>query len=223
MNETIISPSVLAIKGMNYKEELKRLDGINNKYLHFDVMDTEFIGHTSFSFDDYKEIKSLHNFINDVHLMVKDPYKYSIEYIKMGVEIITFHYEALNSNFERLDLINFLKSKNIKVGISIKPKTDVNEILPFLKFVDQVLIMSVEPGLGGQKFMESALTKIQVCREYINKNNLNVDIEVDGGINDITGPLCIKAGANILVAGTYLFKAINLKENYKKLFGENNG
>ncbi len=217
MRKVYVAPSLLAMDKNDYKGEIDKIIKLGVKYIHFDVMDEEFIGHTSFSFDDFKRVEKLHNQINDVHIMVAHPYEFAKEYSKLGADIVTFHYEALKDDVSVVDLIEAMKKMNLKVGISIKPKTDVNRILSFLPFVDLVLIMSVEPGLGGQSFIPNALDKIRACRDYIDKNNLKCLVEVDGGINDVTGVSCYKAGADILVAGSYLFGHEDIKERYNKL------
>lgn len=217
MKKVYVAPSLLAVDKNNFKSAIDQVIKLGAKYIHFDVMDEEFIGHTSFSFDDFKKVKPLHRVNNDVHLMVAKPYEYAKEYAKLGADIITIHYEALKDDSLRFDCLNAIKKLGVKVGISIKPKTPVEKVLPFLHLVDLVLIMSVEPGLGGQSFMPEALDKIRKCHEYIELNKLKTLIEVDGGINETTGPLCREAGVDILVAGSYLFNHEDIKERYQKL------
>lgn len=217
MKTVYVAPSLLAVDKNNFKSAIDQVIKLGAKYIHFDVMDLEFIGHTSFSYDDFKKIKPMHRVTNDVHLMVAKPYEYAREYAKLGADIITIHYEALKDDTLRFDCIDAIKKLGVKVGISIKPKTPVEKVLPFLHLVDLVLIMSVEPGLGGQSFMEGALDKIRKCHEYIELNKLKTLIEVDGGINETTGPLCREAGVDILVAGSYLFNHEDIKERYQKL------
>lgn len=217
MRKIFVSPSLLAVDKNNFKSAIDQVIKLGAKYIHFDVMDEEFIGHTSFSYDDFKKIKTMHKVNNDVHLMVAKPYEYAQEYAKLGADIITIHYEALKDDTLRFDCLNAIKKLGVKVGISIKPKTPVEKVLPFLHLVDLVLVMSVEPGLGGQSFIEGSLDKIRKCRDYIDLNKLNVLIEVDGGVNETTGPLCYKAGADLLVAGSYLFNHDDIKERYEKL------
>ena len=137
--------------------------------------------------------------------MVDNPWLFQKVFIEAGADMITFHYEAVKDNEDCFNLINEIKNKDKKVGISIKPKTDINVLMPFLKSIDLVLIMSVEPGFGGQSFIEESLDKIKKLKEIIVSNNYDTLIEVDGGINDETGLLCKKAGADVLVAGSYIF------------------
>lgn len=217
MKKVYVAPSLLAVDKNNFKSAIDQVIKLGAEYIHFDVMDEEFIGHTSFSYDDFKKVKPMHRVNNDVHLMVAKPYEYAKEYAKLGADIITIHYEALKDDALRFDCLNAIKKLGVKVGISIKPKTPVEKVLPFLHLVDLVLIMSVEPGLGGQSFMPEALDKIRKCHEYIELNKLKTLIEVDGGINETTGPLCREAGVDILVAGSYLFNHEDIKERYQKL------
>ena len=217
MRKVFIAPSLLAANKNDFQNEINRVINLGAKYIHFDVMDEEFIGHTSFSIDDFKKIKGMHKAINDVHIMVAKPYEFAKQYSSLGADIITFHYEALKDDSTRLDCIDAIRSMGVKVGISIKPKTPVEKVLPFLHLVDLVLIMSVEPGLGGQSFIPNALDKIKKCRELIDKEQLKTIIEVDGGINEVTGVNCYKAGADLLVMGTYLFGHEDIKERYNKV------
>lgn len=217
MRKVYISPSLLAANKDDLINEINKVTSLGARYIHFDVMDKEFIGHESFSFDDFSKISNRHKAINDVHIMVAKPFEYAKEYAKRGAHIITFHYEALKDDASRFDCIEAIKKMGVKVGISIKPKTPVKVILPFLHLVDLVLIMSVEPGLGGQSFIYDSLEKINECRKYIDQNKLKTLIEVDGGLNDSTGPNCYYSGADLLVMGTYLFGHEDIKERYNKV------
>lgn len=217
MRQVYIAPSLLAADKDDLENELKRVSDLKVPYLHFDVMDEDFIGHTSFSFADYERVKKMHNLKNDVHLMVAKPYAYAREYAAMGVDIITFHYEALKDDVSRIDCIDAIHRLGVKVGISLKPKTPISKILPFLHLVDLVLIMSVEPGKGGQSFIPNALEKISKCRSYIDENHLKTLIEVDGGLNENTGPACFYSGADILVMGTYLFGHQDIATRYQNV------
>ena len=217
MGKVFIAPSLLAVDKNNFKSAIDQVIKLGAKYIHFDVMDKEFIGHTSFSYDDFRKVKKMHKVTNDVHLMVAKPYEYAKEFAKLGADIITIHYEALKDDALRYDCLKAIKKLGVKVGISIKPKTSVEKVLPFLHLVDLVLVMSVEPGLGGQLFNTGAVDKIIKCRQYITLNKLKTLIEVDGGINETTGLLCREAGADILVAGSYLFSYDDIKAQYQKL------
>ena len=200
MRQLIVAPSLLAAKKI--VEEAKAIENIENVWLHFDVMDGKFVPNTSFSLDDLSLMRKETKLFLDVHLMIENPEKYFLDYVKNGADLVTVHYEATN---ELSSLIENIKKAGVKVGVSIKPKTDVEVLYPYLKDLDLVLVMSVEPGFGGQSFIPSALEKIEKLRKEIDKNNYNCLIEVDGGINKETGDLCKKSGVDVLVAGSYLF------------------
>ena len=200
MRKLIVAPSLLAAK--NILEESKQIENLENIWLHFDVMDGKFVPNTSFSLQDLDLISKNTKLYLDVHLMIENPEVHFSDYINNGADLVTIHYEATN---DLTALIKMIKDKGVKVGVSIKPKTDVEVLFPYLKDLDLVLVMSVEPGFGGQSFIPSALDKISKLRKQIDENNYNCLIEVDGGINKETGELCKKAGVDVLVAGSYLF------------------
>ncbi len=200
MKKLIVAPSLLAAK--NILEESKQIENLENIWLHFDVMDGKFVPNTSFSLKDLELISKNTKLYLDVHLMIENPEAYFNDYVINGADLVTIHYEATN---DLTSLIKVIKNTGVKVGVSIKPKTDAEVLFPYLKDLDLVLVMSVEPGFGGQSFISSALDKISKLRKEIDDNNYNCLIEVDGGINKDTGELCKKAGVDVLVAGSYLF------------------
>lgn len=212
-----VAPSLLAANKEKLFDEIKLAEVSGAELLHYDVMDGVFVDNVSFSLEEFKQIAHSHKMINDVHVMISDPDVQAIEYAKAGAGIVTFHLEAFTCPACMSKVIKEIHKYGTKVGISIKPETNVRYLVPFLNVVDLVLIMSVEPGKGGQAFMKSALRKIKFLRKYINKHKLDVLIEVDGGINDVTGQLARKAGADVLVAGTYLFGHEDFKERLEKL------
>lgn len=212
-----VAPSLLAANKDKLLEEIKLAELSGAEFLHYDVMDGKFVENVSFSLEEFKEIAHTHKMINDVHIMVSDPEVQAEKYAEAGAGIVTAHLEAFTCPNCMNKVIKQVKKHNAKIGISIKPDTPVRYITPFLRDIDLVLIMSVEPGKGGQKFMKNALRKIKYLRRYINRHKLDVLIEVDGGINEVTGPLARKAGADILVAGTYLFGHDDFKERLEKL------
>jgi ribulose-phosphate 3-epimerase len=170
-------------------------------------MDGDFVPNLTFGPQFISNLRTKTKKIFDVHLMINRVNKFLDDYIKAGSNIITFHYE-INEDLNKI--IDKIKQNRIKVGIALKPKTTYEEIKKYLHLVDQVIIMTVEPGFGGQTFLSDQVNKIESISEYIKENNLNVDIEIDGGVNFETGKLCVDAGANILVAGSFLFKQSSL-------------
>jgi ribulose-phosphate 3-epimerase len=205
--KTIISPSILGGSFSNMEKTISELDQSKAEYIHFDVMDGDFVPNLTFGPQFISNLRTKTKKIFDVHLMINRVNKFLDDYIKAGSNIITFHYE-INEDLNKL--IDKIKQNRIKVGIALKPKTTCEEIKKYLHLVDQVIIMTVEPGFGGQTFLSDQVYKIESISKYIRENNLNVDIEIDGGINYETGKLCVDAGANILVAGSFLFKQSSL-------------
>ena len=205
--KTIISPSILGGSFSNMEKTISELNVSKAEYIHFDVMDGDFVPNLTFGPQFISNLRTKTKKIFDVHLMINRVNKFLDDYIKAGSNIITFHYE-INEDLNKL--IDKIKQNRIKVGIALKPKTTCEEIKKYLHLVDQVIIMTVEPGFGGQTFLSNQVNKIESISKYIRENNLNVDIEIDGGINYETGKLCVDAGANILVAGSFLFKQSSL-------------
>ena len=205
--KTIISPSILGGSFSNMEKTISELDKSKAEYIHFDVMDGDFVPNLTFGPQFISNVRSHSNKIFDVHLMVNRVQKFIDDYIKAGSDIISFHIE-IEDDLKKL--ISKIKENNIKCGIAIKPKTPWDKIKPYLDEIDQVIVMTVEPGFGGQVFMNDQVDKIKNISNYIKENSLSVDIEIDGGVNYETGKTCINAGANILVAGSFLFKQENL-------------
>ena len=205
--KTIISPSILGGSFSNMEKTISELDQSKAEYIHFDVMDGDFVPNLTFGPQFISNLRTKTKKIFDVHLMINRVNRFLDDYIKAGSNIITFHYE-INEDLNKL--IDKIKQNRIKVGIALKPKTTCEEIKKYLHLVDQVIIMTVEPGFGGQTFLKDQVCKIESISKYIRENNLNVDIEIDGGVNYETGKLCVDAGANILVAGSFLFKQSSL-------------
>lgn len=211
----IISPSILSMNYDNFNYELNELNQYAD-WIHFDVMDGHLVPNLSFGPYIFSFFRKNSTKFLDVHLMVEDPKYYSDVFIKAGADSIIFHYEAFNDIEKCIELLKEIKSQYIKCGISIKPKTSVKEVEVLLPYIDIFLVMSVEPGFGGQKFMPEALDKIKQLKEYKEKNGFNYVIEVDGGISDLTARNVIDAGADALVAGSYIFKG-DIKTNIEKL------
>ena len=206
----MISASFLSIKD-NLKENIKVLDNTTIDMLHVDIMDGVFVPNKTWNIFTIKELLSDTKSRKDVHLMVCDVLKYIDDFKTINPDYITFHYEAIDNIY---DTIMYIKSLNIKVGLSIKPNTSVNDILPYLPYLDLVLVMSVEPGLGGQIFIENSVNKINMLYDLREKNNYHYLIEVDGGINDKTYKLCNKA--DILVVGSFITNG-NYQEQIDKI------
>ena len=205
--KTIISPSILGGTFLNMESIISDLDQSKAEYIHFDVMDGDFVPNLTFGPQFISNLRLKTKKVFDVHLMIKRVGKFLDNYIQAGSDIITFHCEI---DEDLNDLINKIKKNNVKAGIAIKPDTPWEKIKKYLHNVDQIIIMTVEPGFGGQSFMNNQLNKIESISDYLKENNLNVNIEIDGGVNYETGKLSVDAGANILVAGSFLFEQESL-------------
>lgn len=192
---------------------IKEFEKSQIDFLHVDIMDGKFLKQKTYTFGEIKKFTKYITKKLDVHLMVKNPMKYIEDYALLNVEYITFHYESVTNPEE---IINCIKNLGIKVGMSIKPKTKVSKIFPYLKELDLVLIMSVEPGKSGQAFMESIFYKIEALNKKINEDNLKTLISVDGGINKETGIFVKEKGADILISASFLHNG-NIIENVKTL------
>lgn len=206
MKELVIAPSILSLDYSRVDEQLKELDKSNAKWMHFDVMDGHFVPNLTFGPDLLKGFKKAVDMVMDVHIMVSDPMFFADVFAKAGADIITFHLEAMENIEETVKLCRHIRSMGVMAGVSIKPKTPVDELLPYLEEMDLVLIMSVEPGFGGQSFMEDMLEKVRTLRSVIEERKLDTRIEIDGGINAETGKKAVAAGCDALVAGSYVFK-----------------
>jgi len=209
-----IAPSILSADFSKLGEEVRAIDAVGADYIHADVMDGHFVPNITIGAPVVKSLKKVTKLPLDVHLMITDPQKYWKDFQKAGADIIVFHAETVKNAKE---LIKEIKASGIKAGISIKPKTPVSEIEALLPVLDLVLVMTVEPGFGGQDFMKDMLPKISDLRKIIDDNKYNCIIEVDGGINGDTAKLCVKAGANALVSGNYIFSAADIKKAINSL------
>lgn len=214
-----IATSILSVEKENSIKTIYDLEVAGTNYFHIDVMDGKFVkNNTSEIMREYTEyIKQVANTPIDVHLMVEDIENYIKAYIDMDVNNITFHLEACKNEKEVLKYISYIKENNTQVGISIKPETSIEEVYEYLPYIHRVLIMSVEPGEGGQEFIKETIDKISKLNIFAYENGYDVDIEVDGGINEKTSKEVIEKGANILVAGSYIINSNNYKESIDKL------
>ena len=216
MKKIQISPSILSADFSQLGNEIKRLEEGGADMIHVDVMDGHFVPNLTIGPPVIKALKKKSSILFDVHLMISPVHKYIEAYSNAGADIITIHPEAtdnLNSSILKI------KELNKKVGVSLNPKTKINTITNYLNKIDLVLIMSVNPGFGGQKFMPEVLEKIKELKKIQNEKKLNFDIEIDGGINFENSKKAIEAGANILVSGTTIFKSNNgdIKKNIELL------
>lgn len=209
-----VSTSLLNLDKENSVRAFYDLEVAKTDFFHIDVMDGKFAGKSNKKqMKEYAmEIKHISNLPLDVHLMVQDIKSNIEEYIPLEPDRITFHIEAVKNKEEALELIRLLRENNIKAGIAVNPKTDLNKIYDIIDYIHMVLVMTVEPGKGGQELITEMVKKIEVLNEYIKLNDLEIDIEADGGINEKTAEDVKKAGANILVVGTYITKSDDFKE-----------
>lgn len=211
MTDVIISPSILSADFANLEHDIRRVEKGGADWLHIDVMDGHFVPNITIGVPVVKSIKAITKLPLDVHLMIENPQKYVESFVKAGADILTFHYEAVS---EVKPVIDLIKSFGIKVGMSVKPATCVEDILKYLPYLDLLLIMTVEPGFGGQSFMPDCAEKIKTVKSAADEGLI---IQVDGGINAQTGKICKDYGANSLVAGNYIYKSDDITSAIQSL------
>ncbi|AWN18188.1 ribulose-phosphate 3-epimerase [Streptococcus sobrinus] len=209
-----IAPSILAADYANFAQELKRIDETSADYVHIDIMDGQFVPNISFGADVVASLRKHSKLVFDCHLMVVEPERYVDAFAQAGADIMTIHVEATKHIHGALQKI---KKAGLKAGVVINPGTPVSALEPVLSLVDQVLIMTVNPGFGGQAFIPEMLDKVKQVATWREEGGYAFDIEVDGGVDDKTIKACQEAGANVFVAGSYLFKASDLTSQVQTL------
>ena len=216
LSKPIIAPSLLAANRNDLVNEALKAERYGAQFLHIDVMDGRFVPNTSFTIEEISSFTNKHHILNDVHLMIEDPLSHIEEYVKAGADLITFHYEALPK--DRIQsCLDLIRSFHLYAGISIKPNTPVEVLLPYIHSLDLILLMSVEPGKGGRKFIPSSLERLDEIQEILRPLAKKPLIEIDGGINDLTGKEAILHGADVLVAGSYLYGHADMEERLEDL------
>lgn len=202
-NQCILSPSILAADFACLGEEVRAAVRGGAEYIHFDVMDGAYVPSISFGMPVLKSVRSVTDRKLDVHLMIMEPERYLEEFVRCGADLITVHLETLQDPERTFRMI---RSLGVKAGVAINPETSVHTVIPYLSMVDMVLVMTVRPGFGGQKYLDSCTEKIRIVRDAITQKGLSTDVEVDGGINDDTLPIVLEAGANVIVMGSSVFR-----------------
>ncbi len=218
MKKFLVAPSILSADFANLGRDIAAVENAGADWLHIDVMDGHFVPNITIGPVVVKSIKKCSGMFFDVHLMITNPEKYWESFYKAGADLIVFHSEVL---CDKMQLVKDIKSAGIKAGLSIKPKTPVKSILEFLPFIDTVLVMTVEPGFGGQSFMHDMVPKISCLRKIIDEKKYNCLVEIDGGINFDTAKICAGAGADVLVSVSFIFSAKDIEKTiYNLQFGQ---
>lgn len=202
----IISPSILSMDFSDMNGQLAQVEDSGAQWLHFDVMDGHFVRNLTFGPDLLKGVRKRSSLVMDVHIMVEDPAYFSEVFLNAGADGITFHIEACESAAQCHEILDSINKRGKRAGLSLRPQTPIEDLYPYLDKCGLILVMGVNPGFGGQAFIPETVGRIAKLRAEIDRRNLETLIEVDGGINAETGKLCKEAGADVLVAGSYVFK-----------------
>lgn len=201
-----VSPSILSADFGNMERDIHALKAAGAEYVHVDIMDGHFVPNISMGFPMVSALRKITDLVLDVHLMIDRPLRYVERFCDAGADILTIHVEA-DTEENTLEALRKIRAKGVKPAICVKPNTPAEAILPYIELCDLILVMTVEPGFGGQSFMADMMPKVSSIRQYIDKLNPSCELEVDGGVNETTGKICIEAGANVLVAGSAYFNA----------------
>ncbi len=212
-----VAPSLLSADPLHLKEEALKAEKAGAQYLHIDVMDGIFVPAHSFGLEVVKELAPVTKLVHDVHLMIANPLEAALAYVEAGAELVTFHYEALPMEAKIHRLIQTIHQAGANVGLSIKPNTPVSVLAPFVNELDLILLMSVEPGKGGQSFLPASLERLDEIRSLFVSSSHHPVLEIDGGINEKTAPLALAHGAEVLVAGSYLYGHPDFEERLRSL------
>ena len=211
-----VSPSILSADFVNLERDIRALASTGADYVHVDVMDGNFVPNITIGIPVVAAIRKITELPLDVHLMIDRPLRYVDEFCKAGSDILTIHVEA-DTEDNTLAALKKIRAYGVHPAISVKPRTPAEAVLPFLPYCDLILVMTVEPGFGGQSFMHDMMPKLKAIREYIDAQNPGCELEVDGGVNETTAMICRENGANVLVAGSAYFKAADPKAFANKL------